>query len=134
MKVSMTRRCQICKKEIVASESNRIRSLKSTKLDQICKKEKFASESNCIRSLVAFSDIKVNLTRRCRSSLILLQKDQKLSGKVNKMCTMFCLVSFQSRMPRITKSDEFSEKFQTAFDPPPPHFQKVILRFSRQKL
>ena len=31
----------------------------------------------------------------------------------------------------VTKSDEFSEKFQTAFDPP-PHFRKVTLRFSRQ--
>ena len=27
-----------------------------------------------------------------------------------------------------TKSDEFSEKFQTAFDPPPPHFRKIILQ------
>ena len=27
-----------------------------------------------------------------------------------------------------TKSDEFSEKFQTAFDPPPSHFQKIILQ------
>ena len=27
-----------------------------------------------------------------------------------------------------TKSDEFSEKFQTAFDPP-PHFQKIMLHF-----
>ena len=33
-------------------------------------------------------------------------------------------------MPNNTKTDEFSEKFQTAFDPPPPtHFQKVILQF-----
>ena len=33
-----------------------------------------------------------------------------------------------------TKTDEFSEKFQTAFDPPPPpHFWKIILRISRQK-
>ena len=31
-----------------------------------------------------------------------------------------------------TKTDEFSEKFQTAFDPPPPHFRKIILRISRQ--
>ena len=30
--------------------------------------------------------------------------------------------------PRISKSDEFSEKFQTAFDPPPPHFWKVTLQ------
>ena len=35
-------------------------------------------------------------------------------------------------MPHISKTDEFSEKFQTAFDPP-PHFRKVTLRFSRQK-
>ena len=27
-----------------------------------------------------------------------------------------------------TKLDEFSGKFQTAFDPP-PHFQKIILQF-----
>ena len=27
-----------------------------------------------------------------------------------------------------TKSDDFLEKFQTAFDPP-PHFRKIILRF-----
>ena len=27
-----------------------------------------------------------------------------------------------------TKSDEFLEKFQTAFDPP-PHFWKIILQF-----
>ena len=33
--------------------------------------------------------------------------------------------------PHVSKSDEFSEKFQTAFDPP-PHFRKVTLRFSRQ--
>ena len=30
-----------------------------------------------------------------------------------------------------TKTDEFSEKFQVAFDPP-PHFWKIILRISRQ--
>ena len=28
-----------------------------------------------------------------------------------------------------SKTDEFSEKFQTAFDPPPPHFLKIILQF-----
>ena len=28
-----------------------------------------------------------------------------------------------------TKTDEFLEKFQTAFDPPPPHFRKIMLRF-----
>ena len=29
-----------------------------------------------------------------------------------------------------SKTDEFSEKFQTAFDPPPPpHFRKVVLQF-----
>ena len=28
-----------------------------------------------------------------------------------------------------SKTDEFSEKFQTAFDPPPaPHFRKIMLR------
>ena len=32
----------------------------------------------------------------------------------------------------ISKTDEFSEKFQTAFDPPPPHFREIMLRFSRQ--
>ena len=32
---------------------------------------------------------------------------------------------------KVNRSDEFSEKFQTAFDPP-PHFRKVTLRFSRQ--
>ena len=26
-----------------------------------------------------------------------------------------------------SKTDEFSEKFQTAFGPPPPHFRKVML-------
>ena len=32
--------------------------------------------------------------------------------------------------PSPSKIDEFSEKFQTAFDPsPPPHFRKVILQF-----
>ena len=31
-----------------------------------------------------------------------------------------------------TKTDETSEKFQTAFDPPPLHFWKIILRISRQ--
>ena len=31
--------------------------------------------------------------------------------------------------PSPSKIDEFSEKFQTAFDPPPPpHFRKVILQ------
>ena len=34
-------------------------------------------------------------------------------------------------MGKVNRSDEFSEKFQTAFDPP-PHFRKVTLRFSRQ--
>jgi len=34
-------------------------------------------------------------------------------------------------MPHVSKSDEFLEKFQTAFDPP-PHFRKVILWISRQ--
>ena len=28
-----------------------------------------------------------------------------------------------------TKSDEFSEKFQTAFDPPPPHCRKIMLQY-----
>ena len=28
-----------------------------------------------------------------------------------------------------TKSDEFSEKFQTAFDPRSPHFRKIIFHF-----
>ena len=28
-----------------------------------------------------------------------------------------------------SKTDEFLEKFQTAFDPPPPHFRKIMLRF-----
>ena len=32
----------------------------------------------------------------------------------------------------VSETDEFSEKFQTAFDPPPPHFRKIMLRFSRQ--
>ena len=32
----------------------------------------------------------------------------------------------------VSKTDEFSEKFQTAYDPPPPHFRKIILRISRQ--
>ena len=32
-------------------------------------------------------------------------------------------------MPTSSKMDEFSEKFQTAFDPPPPHFRKVMLQF-----
>ena len=27
-----------------------------------------------------------------------------------------------------TKTDEFSEKFQMAFDPTPPHFQKIRLQ------
>ena len=27
-----------------------------------------------------------------------------------------------------TKSDAFSEKFQTALNPPPPHFRKIMLR------
>ena len=30
-------------------------------------------------------------------------------------------------MPDTSKTDEFSEKFQTAFDPP-PHFRKVMLQ------
>ena len=33
----------------------------------------------------------------------------------------------------VTKSDEFSEKFQMTFDPP-PNFWKVILRFFATKL
>ena len=28
----------------------------------------------------------------------------------------------------VYKTDEFSEKFQTAFDPPPPHFRKIMLQ------
>ena len=28
-----------------------------------------------------------------------------------------------------SKTDEFLEKFQTAFDPTPPHFRKVMLQF-----
>ena len=28
-----------------------------------------------------------------------------------------------------SKTDEFSENFQTAFDPLPPHFRKIILQF-----
>ena len=31
-----------------------------------------------------------------------------------------------------TKTEEFSEKFETAFDPPPPHFRKIMLRILRQ--
>ena len=29
----------------------------------------------------------------------------------------------------VSKTDEFSEKFQTAFDPPSPHFRKIVLQF-----
>ena len=28
-----------------------------------------------------------------------------------------------------TKTDEFLEKFQTTFDPPPPTFRKIMLQF-----
>ena len=36
--------------------------------------------------------------------------------------------------PSTSKTDEFSEKFQTAFDPPlPPHYRKIILRFFLKK-
>ena len=28
-----------------------------------------------------------------------------------------------------TKADEFSETIQTAFDPPPPHFRKIMMQF-----
>ena len=28
-----------------------------------------------------------------------------------------------------TKSDEFLEKILKAFDPPPPHFRKIMLQF-----
>jgi len=31
-----------------------------------------------------------------------------------------------------TKTDEFSVKFETAFAPDPPHFQKIILQFFRK--
>ena len=31
-------------------------------------------------------------------------------------------------MPDTFNTDEFSEKFQTAFDPPPPHLRKIMLR------
>ena len=41
-------------------------------------------------------------------------------------------VRFTLGTGKVNRSDEFSEKFQTAFDPPPPHFRKVTLRFSRQ--
>ena len=34
---------------------------------------------------------------------------------------------------RATKMDEFSEKFQTAFDSQPPHFQKIILQIFFRK-
>ena len=30
--------------------------------------------------------------------------------------------------PSNSKTDEFLEKFQTAFAPPPPHFRKVMLQ------
>ena len=29
--------------------------------------------------------------------------------------------------PKASKTDDFLEKFQTAFAPPPPHFRKIIL-------
>ena len=31
--------------------------------------------------------------------------------------------------PRTSKTDEFLEKFQMAFDPAPPHLRKIILQF-----
>ena len=40
---------------------------------------------------------------------------------------IFSLVASLGKLPP-TKTDEFSEKFQTAFDPPPPHFRKIMLR------
>ena len=66
--------------------------------------------------------------------------------RTQKLCATCCnwhlfvswiLASYCSRQGpplgtgKVNRSDEFSEKFQTAFDPP-PHFRKVTLRFSRQ--
>ena len=41
----------------------------------------------------------------------------------------FSLFTFHLGKDGPTKTDEFLEKFQTAFDPPPPHFRKIMLRF-----
>ena len=38
------------------------------------------------------------------------------------------------RIPVPSKTDEFSEKFQTAVDPPPPHFWKIMLRIFFQNI
>ena len=65
------------------------------------------------------------------------------SGSDNLMSSWFSLKLYKSEVNnwntlskctstlgtgQATKTDEFSEKFQTAFDPPPSHFRKIILR------
>ena len=49
---------------------------------------------------------------------------QPLSG-----VTIFCPCYNLYGKDPATKLDEFFEKFQTAFDPPPPHFWKITLQF-----
>ena len=67
------------------------------------------------------------------TSIFRVIRDQDILGKVRS-----CIASLNLNQSPLqlgtdghTKTNEFSEKFQTAFDPP-PHFRKIILRILRQ--
>ena len=47
----------------------------------------------------------------------------------SEFCWSFALLWPSSGKGPATKSDEFLEKFQTAFAPPPPHFWKLYCNF-----
>ena len=57
-----------------------------------------------------------------------------LSGSVLYMCVfagsfvLKCIYYIHKGKDPATKSDEFFEQFQTAFDLPPPNFWKIILQ------
>ena len=79
-----------------------------------------------------------NLWRAQLKDKIIISDDIKYgtsnisNGKEHSAFVHHDTINWQSLgTPGPNKTDETSEKFQTAFDPP-PHFRKIILRFSRQ--
>ena len=67
-----------------------------------------------LRKYKSHHDSSLSVTKNLQPVMVLYTYMQQHDGK-----------------PPQTKTDDFSEKYQTAFAPPSPHFQKIILQFCR---
>ena len=79
----------------------------------------------------AFSWILEHLVQEARIETVMCDMDKLDRGKeVLIIDAFFAQFWFQMTKPLSTKTDEFSEKFQTPIDhsPPPPHFRKIMLQ------